>query len=100
MVQALRQSVMTPEQKQVLQEHVHAIAKILYADCDPESLQTLADVETTVRNKMLEHVSPEVGFFYKQQNHNQRGQGNNGDARTFHFLALAIVERSGCLARS
>jgi hypothetical protein len=65
---------MTPEQKAALQQHVNEIAKILYADCDPESLQTLADIETTVRDKMLEHVNPEIGFFYQQQNENKRGQ--------------------------
>lgn len=54
---------MTPEQKVALQQHVDAIAEILYADCDPESLQTLADIEATVREKMLEEVSPRVGFF-------------------------------------
>lgn len=69
---SLSAPVMTPEQKKALQEHVDAIAKILYADCDPESLQTLADIETTVRDKMLEHVSPQVGFFYQQQNQNKR----------------------------
>jgi hypothetical protein len=65
---------MTPEQKATLQQHVDAIAAILYADCDPESLQTLADIEVTVREKMLEEVSPRVGFFYQQQNQNQSGQ--------------------------
>jgi hypothetical protein len=58
--------MMTPEQKAALQQHVDAIAKILYADCDPESLQTLADIETTVRDKMLEHVSPQVGVFLSE----------------------------------
>ncbi len=65
---------MTPEQKAALQQHVDEIAKILYADCNPESLQTLADIETTVRDKTLEHVSPQVGFFYQQQNQNKRGK--------------------------
>jgi hypothetical protein len=63
---------MTPEQKTALQQHVDEIAKILYADCDPASLQTLAEIETTVRDKMLEHVSPQVGFFYPQQNQHDR----------------------------
>jgi hypothetical protein len=71
---SMRKPVMTPEQKAALQQHVDEIAKILYADCDPESLQTLADIETTVRDKMLEHVSPQVGFFYQQQNQNKRGK--------------------------
>lgn len=54
---------MTPEQQGALDNHIDAIAKILYADTDPETLTTLADIERTVRDKMLEHVSPQVGIF-------------------------------------
>ncbi len=57
---------MTPEQQDALDNHIDAIAKILYADTDPETLTTLADIERTVRDKMLEHVSPQVGIFYPQ----------------------------------
>jgi hypothetical protein len=39
------------------------MAEILYADTDPGTLETLEDIERTVRDKMLEHVSPQVGVF-------------------------------------
>ena len=39
---------MTPEQKQLIKSHADAIAEILYADCNPESLKTLEDIEITV----------------------------------------------------
>ncbi|MBE9054431.1 ISKra4-like element ISNsp5 family transposase [Nostocales cyanobacterium LEGE 11386] len=55
---------MTPEQKQALQEHVKAIAKILYEDTSPERLTSLAGIEQAVRNQMQKHVMPEVGGFF------------------------------------
>ncbi|BAB77312.1 hypothetical protein DSM107007_24730 [Nostoc sp. PCC 7120 = FACHB-418] len=58
---------MTPEQKQALQEHVKAIAKILYEDTSPERLTSLAGIEQAVRNQMQKHVMPEVGVFLSKQ---------------------------------
>lgn len=43
---------MTPEQKQALQEHIQAIAKILYEDTPPKRLTNLAGIEEAVRNQM------------------------------------------------
>jgi len=40
-----------PEQQQALQEHIQAIAKILYEDTSAEQLTTLAGIEQAVRNK-------------------------------------------------
>jgi hypothetical protein len=57
---------MTPEQKDALQQHVDAIAEILYANADPEALKSLEGIETTVRDQMLEHVSPQVGVFLSE----------------------------------
>lgn len=54
---------MTPEQQQVLQEHIRAIAQILYEDTPAEQLTTLGSIEQAVREQMLEHVMPEVGIF-------------------------------------
>ena len=58
---------MTPEQEQALQEHIQAIAKILYEDTPPEELKTLAGSEQAVRAQMQKHVMPEVGVFLSQQ---------------------------------
>jgi len=52
-----------PEQQQALQEHIQAIAKILYEDTSAEQLTTLAGIEQAVRNQMQKHVMPEVGVF-------------------------------------
>jgi hypothetical protein len=58
---------MTPEQKQAIKTYVEAISAILYADCDPESLKTLEDIEITVKDQVLTHVTPEIGFFLSTQ---------------------------------
>jgi hypothetical protein len=55
---------MTPEQKAQLQPHLDAIAKILYEDSDPASMQTLEDIELRVREQLQAHVSPALGNFY------------------------------------
>lgn len=58
---------MTPEQKAQLQPHLDAIAKILYEDSDPASMQTLEDIELRVREQIQTHVSPELGLFLSSQ---------------------------------
>jgi hypothetical protein len=54
---------MTPAQKAAIQQHADAIAAILYADTDPATLDTLESIECSVRDKILEHVSPQIGIF-------------------------------------
>ena len=58
---------MTPEQRQAIKTHVEALSAILYADCNPESLQTLEDIELAVREQVLTHVTPHIGFFLSQK---------------------------------
>jgi hypothetical protein len=69
---------MTPEQKQALQEHIQAIAKLLYEDTSPERLTNLAGIEEAVRSQMQKHVMPEVGVFLSKGLHAQ-AQGINDD---------------------
>lgn len=54
---------MNPEQQQALQEHIQAIAKILYEDTPSEQLTSLIGIEQAVRSQMQKHVMPEVGVF-------------------------------------
>jgi len=64
---------MTSEQEQTLKAHLQAIAKILYDDSDPAAMQTLEGVETTLRQRIQTHVSPELGNFLSKrlQEHKQ-----------------------------
>jgi hypothetical protein len=57
---------MTPEEKQTLDQHVEAIAKILYADADKSQMTNLGEIEGVIRDQLLEHVSPQLGVFLSQ----------------------------------
>ena len=46
-----------------LAKHIKAIGKILYKQTKPEQVETLAKIEETVRDQVLEHVSPQIGIF-------------------------------------
>jgi hypothetical protein len=54
---------MTPEEFKTVQYHAQQIAQILYSDTDPAEIQTLGAIETVVRQKILDLVSPEIGVF-------------------------------------
>lgn len=54
---------MTPEQVKALQDHIQGIAAILYENTPVEKLTNLESIERTVRQQMLEHVTPQVGIF-------------------------------------
>lgn len=57
---------MTPEEKQTLDQHVQAIAKILYTDADKSQMTNLGKIEEVIRDQLLEHVSPQLGVFLSQ----------------------------------
>lgn len=63
---------MTPEEAKQVQFHAQQIAKILYSDTDPASIQTLGAIETVVRQKILESVSPEIGVFLSKKSLKQQ----------------------------
>jgi len=54
---------MTPEQNRQL-KHVELFQQFFMLIADPESLKTLEDIEITVKDKSIAHVTPEIGFFY------------------------------------
>ncbi len=58
---------MTPEKAVALKAHLQAIAAILYEETTPENLNTLEEIEQTVRQKVLKHVSPEIGVFLSER---------------------------------
>jgi hypothetical protein len=59
--------MMTPEQQKAIKKHTDAIAAILYADCNIESLKTLEDIEIKVKEQISTHVSPQIGIFLSTQ---------------------------------
>ena len=58
---------MTPEEKIALDQHVQAIAKILYADADKSQMTSLGGIEAGIRAQLQSHVSPQLGFFLSQK---------------------------------
>lgn len=54
---------MTPEEKQELDQHVQAIAKLLYKDADKSRMTNLGEIEVVIREQLQEHVSPQLGVF-------------------------------------
>ena len=54
---------MNPDKTAQLQHHLDAIAQLLYEESAPSSMQTLEEIELTVREKIQTHVSPALGSF-------------------------------------
>lgn len=54
---------MTPQKQAELQQHLDAIAAILYQEANPNELTTLEGIEKSVRSLALEHVLPQLGIF-------------------------------------
>ena len=54
---------MTPEKEQKLEQHLEAIATLLYEETEPEQVESLAKIEATVREKTLQHITPRLGVF-------------------------------------
>ena len=66
---------MNPEKAQKLKTYLQAIAAVLYEETPPEELNTLEAIEQTVRQKVLQHVSPEIGvFLFKQWQVQQKAE--------------------------
>lgn len=57
---------MNAEQQQALQDHIQAIAKILYEETSAEELKTLGGIEQAVRRQMQQHVMPGIGIFLSE----------------------------------
>ena len=58
---------MTPEEKIALDQHVQAIAKILYADADKSQMTNLGEIEAGIRAQLQSYVSPKLGVFLSQK---------------------------------
>lgn len=62
---------MTPKEEKELAKHIKAIGKILYRQTRPEQVETLAKIEETVREQVLEHISPQIGVFLSDKEQEQ-----------------------------
>jgi hypothetical protein len=70
---------MSPEDQVALVQYSREIAKILHRNTNPDQIKTLEGIEATVREQMLEHVSPEIGIFLSKPapKHNEDAPENS-----------------------
>ena len=59
--------IMTPAERLELEACLFRASEIIYNNSDTDSLETLADIEITVRNQVLEHVSPKIALFLSKK---------------------------------
>ena len=58
---------MDSDKRAQIKAHTRAIAALLYEETDPKQVKTLAGIEEAIRGHLLEHVGPEMGFFYRNE---------------------------------
>ena len=58
---------MTPLERLELEACINRASEILYKNADPDSLETLEDIETAVREQVLENVSPQIALFLSKE---------------------------------
>lgn len=58
---------MTPSESLALKECLKRVSEILYNDSDTEAIETLEDIEKTVREQVIENVSPEIALFFSKK---------------------------------
>ncbi len=64
---------MTPSERLELKECLKRASEILYDNSDPKSLESLEGIEKTVREQVLENVSPEIAlFFWKERQEREK----------------------------
>lgn len=69
---------MTPEAAQQIQAHIQGIAQILYKNTNQADLVSLEAIEKSVRQQMLEHISPQVALFLSNKSRGQlKGERDN-----------------------
>lgn len=66
---------MTPEKQRELNQHLQAIAKILYEEAEPTKIASLAGIEETIRQQTLEYITPQMGFFLSKRLRELRQEG-------------------------
>lgn len=73
---------MTPDERLELESCLRRVGEILYANSEPDSLETLEDIEKKVREQVLTEVSPKITFFFSKKRQEQRkGKKEKSKAR-------------------
>ena len=67
---------MTPSERLELEACINRASEILYNNVEEESLETLEDIELTVREQVLENVSPQITLFLLKEKQKREGGEN------------------------
>ena len=62
---------MNQDKQERLKACLEELATLLYEEADESKLTDLEAIEKTVRNQILEIVSPEIALFYRTKNRNK-----------------------------
>ena len=67
---------MTPSERKRLEACLTEVSEILYNNSDTESITTLEDIETVVREKVLANVSPQIALFLSKEKQKREREDN------------------------
>jgi hypothetical protein len=83
---------MTPEKAEAIKAYAEAIATLLYEEAEPEQLTTLAGIEKTVRDSVLEYVTPHIGVFLSARRQEQ-SPGEPGSSKASLETCPLVVNK-------
>jgi hypothetical protein len=64
--------MMTPQKQERMKACIQELAALLYEEADKSKLIDLEGIEKTVRQQMLEHVSPNIAIFLSNRRQKQK----------------------------
>ncbi len=67
---------MTPSERLELEACINRASEILYKNADPDSIETLEDIEIAVREQVLENVSPQIAIFLLKEKQRRQREEN------------------------
>lgn len=71
---------MNPSERKELEACLRKASEILYNNANPDSLETLEDIEIAVREQILENVSPQIALFLLKEKQ-KREKEENGKSK-------------------
>lgn len=67
---------MLSENEKRIQELSKELGECLYEQSQIKEFKGLGEIEETVRDLMLQYVSPEIGFFFCSEKHRRNGRSS------------------------
>lgn len=64
--------MITPDKQERIEACIQELAAILYEQADQNQLLNLEGIEKTVRQQVLEHVSPNIALFLSKKRQEQK----------------------------